>query len=108
MHDDALYRAFLDGDTASLDELMLRYGDRLWGYLNGILHDPGDAEDLMIESFARIMALRPRIGAGNFKAYLFRTGRNLALRLIQRRHDRSLLRDFSLDEAEELGQSGAP
>lgn len=79
-NDDMLYQQFLQGDTASYDELMIRYGDRLTYYLHGYLHDINDAEDLMIEAFARIMAKRPTIGEGAFKAYLFKTARNLALR----------------------------
>ena len=78
--DDVLYRQFLKGSSASYDELMIRYGDRLTFYLQGYLHDINDAEDLMIEAFARIMAKRPKIGEGAFKAYLFKTARNLALR----------------------------
>ena len=79
-NDNTLYQHFLQGDTASYDELMIRYGDRLTFYLHGYLHDINDAEDLMIEAFARIMAKRPNIGEGAFKAYLFKTARNLALR----------------------------
>ena len=79
-NDDTLYQHFLQGDTVSYDELMIRYGDRLTFYLHGYLHDINDAEDLMIEAFARIMAKRPNIGEGAFKAYLFKTARNLALR----------------------------
>ncbi len=95
--DDELYRRYLAGDTASYDELMLRHGDHLLFYLNKYLHDPEDSEDLMIEAFARIMARRPDIREGNFKAYLFRTGRNLALRLHERRHR---LQMFSMDGME--------
>ena len=60
--------------------LMESYGDALILYVNGYIHDIDAAEDLMIEAFARIMAKRPAIGEGAFKAYLFKTARNLALR----------------------------
>ena len=70
--DSECYNLFLKGDTAAYDELMLRYGDSLTYYLYGYLHDWHDAEDMMIEAFARIMAKRPRIGEGAFKAYLFK------------------------------------
>ena len=103
--DDVLYGAFLSGDTASFDSLMIRYGDRLWGYLNGLLDNREDAEDLMIEAFARIMAARPRIGQGNFKAYLFRTARNIAVRHIQKERR---LRTFDLDEAEAVSDDLLP
>ena len=78
--DDSLYGEFLAGDTSSYDQLMIRYGDSLTMYIYGYLHDFQDSEDLMIEAFARIMAKKPRIGEGNFKAYLYRTARNLASR----------------------------
>ena len=78
--DDELYRSFLAGDTDSYDKLMIRYGNSRVFYLNGYIHDIQDAEDLMIEAFARIMVKRPRIREGSFKAYLYRTARNLASR----------------------------
>lgn len=84
--DDELYSAFLAGDGTAYDELMIRHGDDLLIYLNGYTHNFHDAEDLMIEAFARIMVKKPSIGAGNFRAYLFRTGRNLATRFHFRSH----------------------
>lgn len=78
--DDELYRAFRHGDNTAYDELVLRHGDDLLLFINGYTHNLHDAEDLMIEAFARIMAKRPSIREGNFKAYLFRTARNLASR----------------------------
>lgn len=93
--DDELYLRFLGGDTGAYDDLLIRYGDNLTFYLNGYLHNLQDSEDLMIEAFARIMAKKPSIGEGNFKAYLFRTGRNLASRF----HSLfSRLKEFSLDD----------
>ena len=93
--DSELYRRFLEGETAAYDELLIRYGDNLTFYLNGYLHNLGDSEDLMIEAFARIMSKKPSIGEGNFKAYLFKTGRNLASRF----HSVfSRLKEFSLED----------
>lgn len=97
MSDDLLYSSFLQGETIAYDQLMIRYGDSLVLYLNGYLHDWQEAEDLMIEAFARIMAKRPSIQSGNFKAYLFRTGRNLALRFHERRRRVQM---FSVDSME--------
>ena len=79
-NDDTLYRLFLAGETSAYDALMIRHGDSLTFYLNGYLHSWQDAEDLMIEAFARIMVRKPRIREGGFKAYLFKTARNLAAR----------------------------
>lgn len=93
--DHALYCRFLAGETASYDELMVRYGDCLTYYLHGYLHDWQDAEDLMIEAFARIMVKKPKISDGRFKAYLFKTARNLALRFRVRK---SRIQTFGLEE----------
>ncbi len=92
--DDGLYEKFLEGEADAFDELIRRYDDTLMWYLHGVLHDFQDAEDMMVEAFAKILEKKPRIGEGSFKAYLFRTGRNLAINLLKhsRRHE-----EFSLD-----------
>ena len=77
MEDDELYSSFLYGNTESFDKLMVKYGDHLVCFLKGYLRSIEDAEDMMIEAFASIMARKPNIGAGNFKSYLFRVGHNL-------------------------------
>ena len=93
--DRELYHGFLKGDKKAYDQLMIRHGDSLTLYLYGCIHDWQDAEDLMIEAFARIMVRRPHIREDSFKAYLFKTGRNLAMRYhtVKKR-----IKQFSLDE----------
>ena len=104
--DDILYSQFLDGNTSAYDELMIRHGDSLTFYLYGYLHNWHDAEDLTIEAFARIMVKRPRIRNGGFKAYLYKTARNLASRFHSRE---SRIESFSLEGAErELADSLTP
>lgn len=75
-----LYNSYLAGDSAAYDQLMLRYGDSLTYFLYGYLHSWEDAEDLMIEAFARIMVKKPLIRKDGFQAYLYKTARNLASR----------------------------
>ena len=81
MSDDELYRQYLDGDQSSGDELMLRYADMLTSYLDAFVHNPEDAEDLMLDCFTVILVNKPQIMEGHFKAYLFRVARNKAGRL---------------------------
>ena len=57
----------------------------------------------MIEAFARLIASRPDIRGGGFRAYLYKTARRLALRLLARRWARQT---FSLDEPG--GGAGGP
>ena len=96
--DDELYSRFLLGDKDSYDQLMVRYGDSLTTYLYGYLKSWEDAEDMMIEAFARIMAKEPDISRGAFRSYLYRTGRNLSIRF----HERLFhLKPFSMDGLDE-------
>ena len=96
MSDEQLYQAYLDGDQSAGDRLMLRYGDAVTAYLTGFLHNPHDAEDLMLDCFTVILVDRPRISQGNFRAYLFRVARNKAGRFWKLRLKRQ---EFSLDES---------
>ena len=95
--DEELYMLFLNGHTECYDELMVRYGDTLTAYLKGFLQSFEDAEDLMIEAFANIMAKKPKIKNG-FKAYLFRTGHNLVYHLYIKKNK---VKIFSLDDMDE-------
>ena len=92
-----LYRAFLDGDPSSYDELMLRLGDALTAYLYSYLRDWQEAENLMIEAFARIMVKKPHIRGGNFKAYLYKTARNLASKFYHQKMKRQTISLESLE-----------
>ena len=83
--DEALYRRYLDGDEDALGELMERYGTKLTLYLDGYLCDLHEAEDLMIEAFAYLIAKKPRIRDGGFRAYLYQSARHMALRGRSRR-----------------------
>ena len=102
MMDEALYRAYLDGDDSGLTLLMERHGDRLTFYINGYLHDMYDSEDLMIEAFAYLISKKPRIKEGCFKAYLYKIARNLSLRFVKRKH---LNHSFSFEEIEKEPES---
>lgn len=95
--DETLYRRYTHGDEDALRELMERHGDALTLYITGIIHDPHDAEDLMLDAFVRLITKKPRIWDGCFKAYLFKTARNLALRFASKLR-RGVV--FSLEEIE--------
>lgn len=99
VNDEELYSRYKKGDSDAYDELMNRHGDALLWYLYGILHDYQDAEDMMIEAFARIMVKKPWIPDKCFKSYIFKTGRNLAIRHAKRS---SRVELFSLDGADDV------
>lgn len=105
MTDEVLYRRYLDGDEDALGALMERYGTKLTLYLDGYLCDLHEAEDLMIEAFAYLIAKRPAIRDGGFRAYLYQSARHMALRLLHKKQGEKLLLPGRADggtEAREL------
>lgn len=79
--DEILYKRYIAGDSGAADPLVERYGNPLTLYINNYIQDIHEAEDLMIEAFSLLFAKeRPIKGEGAFKAYLFKTARNLAFR----------------------------
>jgi len=97
MNDELMYNRFLDGDDDALEELIEKYGNALTLYIAGYTGNIHDAEDLMMDAFAYLVAKRPRIREGGFRPYLYKMARHYALRYLQkkRRH-----REFSLEELE--------
>ena len=83
--DETVYRRYLDGEESALRELMERYSRVLTLYITGYVHDPHDAEDLLIETFSYLITKRPRIRDGGFKAYLYKAARSYALRFAEKR-----------------------
>lgn len=80
-NDEVLYRRSFGKDQSAAEKLVERYGDALTFYVNGYIHDIHDSEDIMIDAFALMFVkLRPVGRAGSFKAYLYKTARNLAVR----------------------------
>ena len=98
MSDEEAYLRYLHGDEAAAQVLVERYGDALTLYINGVLNDLSESEDLMIEAFAQVFAKeRPIRDEGCFKAYLYRTARNLAVRCKTRRRFFLPLNDVPFD-----------
>lgn len=79
--DEEVYRRYLHGEEKAVDVLIEKYGDALTLYINGYVKDMHEAEDLMIEAFAQVFAKeRPIHENGSFRAYLYKTARNLTIR----------------------------
>ena len=74
------YRRFLDGDNNGLTEIVRDYKDGLILYLNGFVGNLGVAEELMEETFFKIIIKRPKFSAKyTFKTWLYTIGRNVAI-----------------------------
>ncbi len=74
------YRRFLDGDDKGLTEIVRDYKDGLILYLNGFVNNISVAEELMEETFFKIITRKPRFTAKHsFKTWLYTIGRNVAI-----------------------------
>jgi len=82
---EELYRRFRSGDEDAFDELVGLYRESLTLYINSFVKDIYEAEELMIDVFARLDEERGYQGKSSLKTYLFAIARNLALRHVKKR-----------------------
>ena len=104
--DDELYNRYLAGDNEAGDNLLLRYENVLIAYVNSLLGNYWDAEDILIDCFTVLLEDKPRIREGNFKAYLFRVAHNKACHVIKKRARISTV-PFTEDGSDDTTMSGA-
>ena len=95
-NDAELYRRFLDGDDNGLAELIDIYNEGLSLYINSIVNNICEAEELMQETFVKIAIKKPGFnGKYTFKTWLYTIARNCTYDYL--RH-RSRYADFTIDE----------
>jgi RNA polymerase sigma-70 factor (ECF subfamily) len=91
-------RGLRDGDVALLQMLVEEYQDRLVRYLVYVLGRREDVDDLVQETWLRVMERgKSYDGRSRFEPWLFTVARHLAIDLVRRR------RDVSLDAEDEGG-----
>lgn len=74
------YRRFLAGDDNGIVEIIRDYKDGLILYLNGITGDICLAEELMEDTFFKLVTKKPKFsGKCSFKTWLYAIGRNAAI-----------------------------
>lgn len=98
------YRRFLDGDDSGLAELVRDYKDGLILYLNGFVQNVHTAEDLMEDTFFKLMVKKPRFREKYaFKTWLYTIGRNVALDHLRRNARQTVLspEELAVHRAEE-------
>ena len=87
------YLRFLDGDDSALTQIVEEYKDGLILYLNGYVKNLHTAEELMEETFFRIIVKKPRFFARySFKTWLYTIARNIATDYI-RKNSKMCIRD---------------
>lgn len=94
------YRRFLAGDDEGMVEIIRDYKDGLILYLNGITGNILLAEEIMEDTFFKIVTRKPKFsGKSSFKTWLYAIGRNSALDSLRRR---SRFSDKPVDEYTDL------
>lgn len=86
------------GDEQAFESLFLHYFPRIKGFINGILQDEEEAEDISQDIFVAMWQNRERItNIENLNAYLFRIAKNTVFRHIERN---LLFKDYQQQQAD--------
>ena len=81
---DSLLEELAAGSSAAFEKLYDRYGERLYGYILGMVRNASQAEDLLQTVMLRFVRYREKFAAvDNLSTYLFVTARNEVIRLFE-------------------------
>ena len=79
------YRRFLNGDDNGIVEIIKDYKDGLMLYINSYVKNIHIAEDLMEDTFVRLVTKKPYFsGKSSFKTWLYSIGRNIAVDYVRK------------------------
>lgn len=96
------YRQFLNGDMTGMEIIVNEHYDGLTFYLNTILHNLTDAEELAEETLYLLMSHKPVFnGKSSFKTWLYAIGRNQACTYLKRRGREAALEPEAIEKMRE-------
>ena len=85
INDAVLIEQYLNGDSAAMEQLVLRYQNRIYNVILKICADPDDAAELTQETFVKVIEnLNKFEGRSGFYTWTFRIAVNLTLNYCQR------------------------
>lgn len=85
LNDTELLRKYECGDIESCETLILRHGAALFGYLLAMTGNQCVAEDLVQDTWLKVLRQTKKFKGGVFRAWLFRIARNLMIDRSRRR-----------------------
>ncbi len=84
-NDAGRYRRFLDGDDNGLREIIDEHYSGLTLYINSILSDVSETEEVIQDTFVKLAVKKPKFnGKSSFKTWLYAIARNCALNYLKR------------------------
>jgi RNA polymerase sigma-70 factor (ECF subfamily) len=89
---EALMTAYQQGDVSAFAELVTRHEKPLWSFLRRLVREPATAEDLLQETFLRVVkGAADWQGTAKFTTWLYTIARNLCVdHLRKQQHRRAL------------------
>ena len=85
INDAVLIKQYQNGDSAALEQLVLKYQNRIYNVILKICADPDDAAELTQETFVKIIENLDKFeGRSGFYTWTFRIAVNLTLNYCQR------------------------
>ncbi|MBR6312930.1 MAG: RNA polymerase sigma factor [Oscillospiraceae bacterium] len=104
--DEIIYSRFLRKQSEDDLRLLLeRHRESLTLFLNGIVQNMEDAEELMLDAFAVVVSGTSRFGGkSSFRTWLFGIGRKLALSRIRKRRPGSELQEYPAEAGASEGE----
>jgi RNA polymerase sigma-70 factor (ECF subfamily) len=107
--DEDLMLSVQKGDMAAFEALYDRYNKRLFHFILTFVRERTLAEDILQETFLRLLKVRKRYRKGyQFSTYLFTIGRNLCLDALKSWQRRHLLMNQDEFIKKAVGQSNGP
>ncbi|MDD7518122.1 RNA polymerase sigma factor [Ruminococcus flavefaciens] len=80
------YDRFINGDNDGMTEIIREYKDGLSLYINSMVRNICEAEELMEETFVELVMKKPKYsGKSTFKTWLYAIGRNITYDYIKKR-----------------------
>lgn len=99
--DDEIIASVLGGRVRDFESLIRRYQDKIFHFVNRMIHDEDEAVSLAQDVFVKIYETLDRYKSrGNFQAFIFRVAKNHTLNYIKKRK-RTMFFSGSLDRSTE-------
>ena len=107
--DETVYLRYIEKeDDKDLETLLTRHRDGLFIFLMGFVKNEEDAEDLMMDTFAKLAVDKPHFDpdrTGSFKSWLYAIGRNNALMHLRKHKYQAVPLDEDIVSEEETPEA---